>query len=125
MSLSVTASLERTKAHPPTTSPREERVGVFLKLDTAVVNWFRAGGPGYQARINEVLRQFVHGITEPEHPPTRIERAQRLFEAYRAQCFWHMRPDLIVTAADVPAIVQGLRAHGGRAGFLAAEDLCR
>lgn len=104
---------------------RRERVGVYLKLDAAVIDWFRAGGPGYQARINEVLRQFVQGVSEPDHPPTRVERAQRLFEQYRAQCFWHMRPDLVVTDADLAAIVHGLRMHGGRAGFLAAEDLCR
>ena len=124
MSPSVSASLELTKAHPPVTPSGEERIGVFLKLDAGVVDWFRAGGPGYQARINEVLRRFVHGVTHPDHPPTRIERAQLLFEHYHARCFWHMRPDLVVTESDIPAIVQGLRTHGGRAGFLAAEELC-
>ena len=103
---------------------REERVSVFLKLDASVVDWFRAGGPGYQARINEVLRRFVDGMTEPGLPPTRIERAQLLFEQNHAQCFWHMRPDLVVTETDIPAIVQGLRTHGGRDGFLATEELC-
>ncbi len=125
MPTSVSSALNQTKARPPAIASREERVGVFLKLDAAVVDWFRAGGPGYQARINEVLRQFVHGVTEPDHLPTVVERAQRLFEQYHAQCFWHMRADLIVTEIDLPAIVEGLRTHGGRAGFLAAEDLCR
>lgn len=121
---SVSSSLERTKAHPPVTPSGDERIGVFLKLDAAVVDWFRAGGPGYQARINEVLRRFVHGVTQPDHSPTRMERAQSLFEQYHAQCFWHMRPDLVVTETDFPAIIQGLRTHGGRDGFLAAEELC-
>jgi hypothetical protein len=125
MPSSVSRALVRAKANPPVAPGRTERVGVYLKLDAAVVDWFRDGGPGYQARINEVLRQFVHGVTEPDHPPTRVERAQLLFEQYRAQCFWHMRPDLVVTDADLPAIVEGLRVHGGRAGFLAAEELCR
>jgi BrnA antitoxin of type II toxin-antitoxin system len=125
MPRTVSASVERVTANPPAPSPQAARVGVFLKLDAAVVDWFRSGGPGYQARINEVLRQFVQGVTEPDHHPTRVARAQRLFEQYHAQCFWHMRPDLIVTEADVPAIVDGLRTHGGRAGFLAAADLCR
>ena len=124
MSPSVSASLELTKAHPPVTPSGEERIGVFLKLDAGVVDWFRAGGPGYQARSNEVLWRFVHGVTHPDHPPTRIERAQLLFEHYHARCFWHTRPDLVVTESDIPAIVQGLRTHGGRAGFLAAEELC-
>ena len=125
MPLPVSAALDRTKAHPPASPSREERVGVFLKLDAGVVDWFRAGGPGYQARINEVLRQFVRGVTEPDHLPTRVEQAQRLFEQYHAQCFWHMRADLVVTDSDIPAIVDGLRTHGGRTGFLAAEALCR
>jgi predicted Rdx family selenoprotein len=105
--------------------PRTERVGVFLKLDANVVDWFRQTGPGYQARINEILRQFVQTVTEPDHQLTRTEQAQLLFEQYHTQCFWHMRADLIVTEQDLPAIVQGLRTHGGRTGFLAAESLCR
>jgi uncharacterized protein (DUF4415 family) len=30
-----------------------------LRLDTDLVDWFRAQGPGYQTRINAVLRAFV------------------------------------------------------------------
>ena len=30
-----------------------------LRLDTDVVDWFRRQGPGYQTRINAVLRAFV------------------------------------------------------------------
>jgi hypothetical protein len=125
MSSSVSSAIDRAKANPPLAPARAERVGVFLKLDAAVVDWFRDGGPGYQARINEVLRRFVQGVSEPDHLPTRVERAQQLFEQYHARCFWHMREDLIVTEPDLPAIVDGLRTHGGRAGFLAAEELCR
>lgn len=32
-----------------------------LRLDTDVVDWFRQQGPGYQTRINAVLRTFVAG----------------------------------------------------------------
>jgi len=125
MPRSVSGAVRHTSQHPPATPPRPERVGVYLKLDTAIVDWFRQAGPGYQARINEVLRQFVHGVTDPDHSRSTVEQAQLLFEQYHAQCFWHMRRDLIVTERDVAAIVHGLRTHGGRAGFLAAEDLCR
>ena len=125
MPRSVSDALRHAARHPPSTPPRPERVGVYLKLDTAVVDWFRAAGPGYQARINEVLRQFVHGVTDPDHSRSTVEQAQLLFEHFYAQCFWHMRRDLIVTERDVSAIVHGLRTHGGRAGFLAAETLCR
>ena len=30
-----------------------------LRLDTDVVDWFRQQGPGYQTRINAVLRTFM------------------------------------------------------------------
>jgi hypothetical protein len=52
-----------------------------------------------------------------------LERAQRLFKQYYASCFWHMKPDLIVTEAMIPAIIKGLRVHGGRSAFLEADRL--
>ena len=30
-----------------------------VRLDTEVVDWFKSGGPGYQTRINAVLRSYV------------------------------------------------------------------
>ena len=30
-----------------------------LRLDTDVIDWFKQSGPGYQTRINAVLRAFV------------------------------------------------------------------
>lgn len=32
---------------------------VSLRLDTDVIDWFKAQGPGYQTRINAVLRVFM------------------------------------------------------------------
>ena len=32
---------------------------VNIRLDAAVLRWFKAKGPGYQTRINAVLRAFV------------------------------------------------------------------
>ncbi|HUN68131.1 MAG TPA: BrnA antitoxin family protein [Burkholderiales bacterium] len=32
-----------------------------LRLDQDVVDWFKAQGPGYQTRINAVLRAFMEG----------------------------------------------------------------
>jgi len=59
-----------------------------------------------------------------DSPPTEIlERAQELFKQNYARCFWHLKPDLIVTQDDLPIIIKGLRAHGGRSGFLAAAML--
>ena len=39
-----------------------------LRLDTDVVAWFRAQGPGYQTRINAVLRAFVTEQTTRKGP---------------------------------------------------------
>lgn len=42
-----------------TLHPAEPKQDVRIRLDAAVLRWFRVQGPGYQTRINEVLRQFV------------------------------------------------------------------
>lgn len=55
----------------------------------------------------------------------RVREARRAFKAFHAQCFWHMREDLLVTREDIPAIIRGLRKNGGRRGFLVAAKLCR
>jgi uncharacterized protein (DUF4415 family) len=34
---------------------------VTLRIDSAVVDAFRAGGAGWQSRMNEVLRKAVNG----------------------------------------------------------------
>lgn len=37
----------------------EPKQGVHIRLDAKVLRWFKAQGPGYQTRINDVLRAFV------------------------------------------------------------------
>lgn len=54
---------------------------------------------------------------------SRLNLAQQLFLRYYVRCFWHMKPDLVVSEAMIPAIVKGLRLHGGREGMLFAEKL--
>lgn len=39
--------------------PPEPKQGVHIRLDTNVLRWFKQHGPGYQTRINAVLRAFV------------------------------------------------------------------
>ena len=39
--------------------PPRNKSGVFLRLDPKVLEHFRAEGPGYQTRINAVLRAYV------------------------------------------------------------------
>ena len=52
-----------------------------------------------------------------------LELAQQLFKEYYARCFWHLKPDLIVTEQVLPIIIKGLCAQGGRQGMLAAAKL--
>jgi hypothetical protein len=61
--------------------------------------------------------------TNPLPMSRRLELAQQLFKEHYASCFWHLRPDLVVTEAMLPLIVKGLRTHGGKKGVLAAAQL--
>lgn len=61
--------------------------------------------------------------TVPRPMADRVERANRLFREFYTACFWHMKPDLVVTEAMIPIIVRGLRTYGGRRGMLAAAEL--
>ncbi len=37
----------------------EPKRDVHIRLDAEVLRWFKSHGPGYQTRINDVLRSFV------------------------------------------------------------------
>jgi uncharacterized protein (DUF4415 family) len=37
----------------------EAKKQITLRLDPDVIDFFKAGGPGYQTRMNAVLRQYV------------------------------------------------------------------
>ncbi|MFC0133628.1 BrnA antitoxin family protein [Massilia eurypsychrophila] len=32
---------------------------VTIRLDTDMLEWFKSNGPGYQTRINQILRQYM------------------------------------------------------------------
>jgi uncharacterized protein (DUF4415 family) len=38
--------------------PLPPKAAISLRLDADVLEWFKAQGPGYQTRINAVLRAF-------------------------------------------------------------------
>jgi uncharacterized protein (DUF4415 family) len=38
--------------------PVSAKASISLRLDQDVLEWFKAQGPGYQTRINSVLRAF-------------------------------------------------------------------
>ena len=52
----LAASIRKSRGRPPLADPK---VAVKLRLDRAVVEQFKAGGPGWQTRINEALRKAV------------------------------------------------------------------
>jgi len=57
--------------------------------------------------------------------PEKLALANRLYREYHTICFWHMRPDLVVTEANLPDIVKGLRTYGGKKGATSAAQLLR
>jgi uncharacterized protein (DUF4415 family) len=50
----VAAELLRPRGRPPKENPKAQ---VTLRLDTEVLEHFKAGGPGWQTRINAVLKR--------------------------------------------------------------------
>ena len=48
---------EAKEAEPRWNRPRKLRIS--LRIDTEVVDWFRSKGPGYQTRINRILRRVM------------------------------------------------------------------
>jgi uncharacterized protein (DUF4415 family) len=41
------------------------KTAISLRLDEEVLAWFRAAGPGYQTRINAVLRAYMEAAPKP------------------------------------------------------------
>jgi uncharacterized protein (DUF4415 family) len=50
----VAAELLRPRGRPPKEKPKAQ---ITLRLDTEVVEYFKAGGPGWQTRINAALKR--------------------------------------------------------------------
>ena len=38
--------------------PRAARTAISLRIERDVLDWFKAQGPGYQTRMNAVLRAY-------------------------------------------------------------------
>lgn len=41
---------------------------VSLRLDSAIVHYFREAGPGYQTRMNAVLKSYMEAMKAQEKP---------------------------------------------------------
>lgn len=48
---------EETRAESRWNRPRKQRIS--LRVDREVVEWFQSKGPGYQTRINRILRRVM------------------------------------------------------------------
>ena len=44
--------------------PITPKTGVYMRIDPQVLEFFRKDGPGYQTRINAVLRAYVEAQTK-------------------------------------------------------------
>jgi uncharacterized protein (DUF4415 family) len=56
--------------------PRPKRA-ISLRLDADLLDWLRTQGPGYQSRINAVLRAYMEAKRRAERPPTGLEGRDR------------------------------------------------
>ena len=48
-----------TQQRPSSNLPLKQIVTIRLDID--MLNWFKAAGPGYQTRINQILRDHMAG----------------------------------------------------------------
>ena len=59
----------------------------------------------------------------PRNLSERLELANQLYREYHTRCFWHCPRDLDITEDLIPFVIKGLRAYGGRRGFILASKL--
>src|SRR5213080_4030270 len=77
-------------------------------------------GPGEAMDARTPQRPSVAApLTDQEQ----LELANQLFREYHARCFWHSPRDLVITEELIPFVIKGLRAHGGRRGFILSGKL--
>jgi uncharacterized protein (DUF4415 family) len=62
-----------THGEPRWNRPRKQRIS--LRVDTEVVDWFKSKGPGYQTRINRILRRVMTEGKKRELPHSSQNRA--------------------------------------------------
>jgi uncharacterized protein (DUF4415 family) len=51
--------------YSPVARAEESKAQVTLRIDSAVLAYFRDQGPGYQTRINAVLKQYMNAHLAP------------------------------------------------------------
>ena len=53
-----------TGSSPRAASSQPLKQIVTIRLDVDMLNWFKAAGPGYQTRINQILRDHMDAQRE-------------------------------------------------------------
>ena len=116
--------LDRIKASLPSLAPAEQRVGRLVLTDPRAFANLPITELADRSHVSKpTVVRFCRSMGYDGLSDFKLKLAQSLFREFHARCFWHMKPDLIVTAATLPLIIKGLRTHGGRRGVLAAAKL--
>ncbi len=49
--------------------PMPPKTSISLRVDSDVLDWFKSAGPGYQTRMNAVLRAYKEAVAEAGSKP--------------------------------------------------------
>ncbi|HET7039924.1 MAG TPA: hypothetical protein VFH97_08545 [Gemmatimonadales bacterium] len=81
----------------------------------------------YLARIGARGGRKSRRALDPEtaRGMVRVREARRAFRRFRSTCFWSYRPDLVITAEDVPWVAEQLMKRGNREAWRVGVRLCR
>ena len=71
--------------------------------------------------IQDVLRDYRRAPEQREQ--NILGGAQQIFMQYHANCFWHLRKDLIITVENLSMIQIGLKKYGGLEGLRLTAEL--
>ena len=55
----------------------------------------------------------------------RLREARKAFREFHTSCFWSSPKNFRPGKEDINWIIEQLKQHGGRAGWIRAERLCR
>jgi hypothetical protein len=64
-----------------------------------------------------------HPVASPHTLEERLQLANQLYQEFHTRCFWHCPPELEISEDLIPFVAHGLRAHGGRRGFILGSRL--
>ena len=51
---------------------------ITLRIDEDVLAWFKSQGKGYQSKINDVLRNWMNGMTEVDNSVPKIPEHEEI-----------------------------------------------